>query len=268
MGPARVAAPAAASLLERIIPLIPMIIGSALLMQTLNSSVVANALPVMARSLHEDPLTLIWRSQPIYCPRPCSCRSAAGSPTGMAAGAGVRPAIVIFSLGRWLSRLGRHTLSRWSWAGMLQGIAAAHDGAGRGRLVLLRPAEIRAGPGMSWLTMPPVWRRCSAHRSAASSSPSPHGGGSSSSTCRSAWPEYVLVSLFIPDVREQTRAPMDWRGFLLSGCGLAGVVYGLQDIGRNGATPSPSWRPSWPAAPCAWRSTAVMPSARRMRSWT
>src|SRR5258708_28109075 len=38
--------------------LVPMIIGSALFMQTLDATIISNALPTMARSLHEDPLTL------------------------------------------------------------------------------------------------------------------------------------------------------------------------------------------------------------------
>ena len=38
--------------------LVPAIIGAALMMQTLNATVLANALPTMARSLHEDPVHL------------------------------------------------------------------------------------------------------------------------------------------------------------------------------------------------------------------
>ena len=38
--------------------LAPMIIGCALFMQTLDSTIISNALPTMARSLHEDPVTL------------------------------------------------------------------------------------------------------------------------------------------------------------------------------------------------------------------
>ena len=43
---------------ERTGPLLPMIIGAALFMQTLDSTVISNALPTMARSLHQDPVTL------------------------------------------------------------------------------------------------------------------------------------------------------------------------------------------------------------------
>src|SRR5258708_22990844 len=38
--------------------LVPLIIGCALFMQTLDATVISNALPTMARSLHEDPVTL------------------------------------------------------------------------------------------------------------------------------------------------------------------------------------------------------------------
>ncbi len=38
--------------------LVPAIIGGALMMQTLNATVIANALPTMARSFHEDPVHL------------------------------------------------------------------------------------------------------------------------------------------------------------------------------------------------------------------
>src|SRR5580658_9831199 len=38
--------------------LVPAIIGAALMMQTLNATVLANALPTMARSLREDPVHL------------------------------------------------------------------------------------------------------------------------------------------------------------------------------------------------------------------
>ena len=50
--------PRAASAAEPFSSLVPAIIGGALMMQTLNATVVANALPTMARSLHEDPIRL------------------------------------------------------------------------------------------------------------------------------------------------------------------------------------------------------------------
>ena len=43
----------------------------------------------------------------------------------------------------------------------------------------------------------------------------------------------VLVSLFIPDVREERPPPLDLRGFLLSSVGLLGLVAGFESIGRG-----------------------------------
>jgi len=43
----------------------------------------------------------------------------------------------------------------------------------------------------------------------------------------------VLATLFIPDVREELKEKLDWRGFLLTGCGLAGLVYGFDNLGRS-----------------------------------
>ena len=43
----------------------------------------------------------------------------------------------------------------------------------------------------------------------------------------------VLVSLFIPDVREERPPPLDLRGFLLSAVGLLGLVAGFESIGRG-----------------------------------
>ena len=43
----------------------------------------------------------------------------------------------------------------------------------------------------------------------------------------------VLVSLFIPDLREERSPPLDLLGFLLSAVGLVGLVFGFETIGRG-----------------------------------
>jgi MFS family permease len=48
----------------------------------------------------------------------------------------------------------------------------------------------------------------------------------------------TLVSLFIRDIKEELTEPLDWRGFLLSGLGLAGLVYGFENVGRGGLAPA------------------------------
>ena len=43
----------------------------------------------------------------------------------------------------------------------------------------------------------------------------------------------MLVTMFIEDVREDTVAPLDFGGFILTGLGLAGLVFGFEMVGRS-----------------------------------
>jgi MFS family permease len=42
-----------------------------------------------------------------------------------------------------------------------------------------------------------------------------------------------LVLRFIDDVREEVSYPLDWTGLFLTGAGMAAVVYGFENLGRN-----------------------------------
>ncbi len=48
----------------------------------------------------------------------------------------------------------------------------------------------------------------------------------------------VLVWRFIKNVREEGTAPLDWTGLVLTGVGMAGVVWGFDNLGRG---PIPGW---------------------------
>jgi EmrB/QacA subfamily drug resistance transporter len=48
---------------------------------------------------------------------------------------------------------------------------------------------------------------------------------------------FIFALMLIPNVMRSDRRPFDWIGFVLSGLGLAGVMYGLELIGR----PEPVW---------------------------
>ena len=74
-----------------------------------------------------------------------------------------------------------------------------------------------------------------------------------------------LVSRFIKDVREEQRQPLDWTGLLLTGLGMAGVVYGLDNLGRG---PAPGWAVATMMAsePHFWRSMPSTHDVRTMRS--
>ncbi len=44
---------------------------------------------------------------------------------------------------------------------------------------------------------------------------------------------FMLVTWYIPNIREDVTFPLDFRGFLLTGLGLAGLVSGFESIGRG-----------------------------------
>ncbi|HKT54310.1 MAG TPA: MFS transporter, partial [Caulobacteraceae bacterium] len=44
---------------------------------------------------------------------------------------------------------------------------------------------------------------------------------------------FVLTGLFIANVREEEVPKLDWRGFALTGFGLAGMVFGFENLGRG-----------------------------------
>jgi EmrB/QacA subfamily drug resistance transporter len=213
-------------------PLIPLIIGSALFMQTLDATVISNALPTMARALHEDPVTLnlaitaYLLSSAVFLPISgwAADRFGAKHVFGLA--------IVLFAL----SSLGcgvSHSLGELVIARMIQGMAGAMM-APVGRLVLLKSVPkselVRA---MSWLTIPAMLGPVLG----------PPIGGFITTFASWRWIFFVnvpvgilgvaLVAVFIRNVREAHPPPLDWRGFVLSGFGLAGLVYGFENLGRG-----------------------------------
>ncbi|MGZ6039873.1 MAG: MFS transporter, partial [Phenylobacterium sp.] len=43
----------------------------------------------------------------------------------------------------------------------------------------------------------------------------------------------LLVRAFVPNVKEQAVSPIDWPGIFLTGFGLAGLILGFENLGRN-----------------------------------
>jgi EmrB/QacA subfamily drug resistance transporter len=212
--------------------LAPMIIGCALFMQTLDSTIISNALPTMARALHEDPVTLnlaitaYLLSAAVFLPISGWAADRFGAKNIF------RIAIVTFALSSLFCGLA-NSLPELVAARMFQGMAGAMM-APVGRLVLLRSVPksdlVRA---MSYLTMPAMLGPVLG----------PPVGGFIVTYFSWRWIFFinlpvailgvVLVSIFIDNVREETVTPLDWRGFILTGFGLAGVVYGFENLGRN-----------------------------------
>ena len=47
----------------------------------------------------------------------------------------------------------------------------------------------------------------------------------------------ILVTRYIQDIKEEEAQPLDWIGMILTGLGMAAVVYGFENLGRGGLPP-------------------------------
>jgi EmrB/QacA subfamily drug resistance transporter len=217
--------------------LVPAIIGAALMMQTLNATVLANALPTMARSLREDPvhlntaITVYLLASAVFLPI-----------SGWAADRfGAKKVFLVAIVGYAAACAGcglAQNLPQLLLARFCAGAAGAMMGP-VGRLVLLRSTPrhdlVRA---MSVLTMPALLGPVLG----------PPIGGLIVTYGSWRWIFFLnlpiallgvaLVTRFIPNVREEGVRPLDWTGLVLTGVGMAGVVYGFENLGRSAL---PGW---------------------------
>lgn len=217
--------------------LIPLIVACALFMENLDSSVVSTSLPQIAIDLGVDPISLKLAftsyliSVAVFLPISGWMADRFGARTVF------RLAILVFVTGSIFCGL----------SSSLEGFVAARivQGAGGammvpvGRLVMLRSVRksdyLRA---MSWLTVPamigPVL--------------GPPLGGFITTYFEWRWIFWInipisivgliLVSIYIKNYKEENLPPLDTRGFLLSGVGLAGFVFG---IAASGIGVLPPW---------------------------
>ena len=217
--------------------LVPAIIGAALMMQTLNATVLANALPTMAKSLHEDPVHLNTAIS-VYL-----LASAVFLPiSGWAADRFGAKRVFLFAIAAYALACAAcglaQNLTELLLARVWEGAAGAMMGP-VGRLVLLRSTPkhdlVRA---MSVLTMPALLGPVLG----------PPIGGFIVTYGSWRWIFFlnlpialmglVLVTRFIPNVREENTSPLDWIGLVLTGVGMAAVVFGFETLGRG---PLPLW---------------------------
>jgi len=212
--------------------LIPLIVGGALFMQTLDTTVIATALPAIGVSMHEDPIRLnlaitsYLLSLAVFIPISGWAAERYGARTVF------RAAIFVFTLGSILCGLS-NSLPELIAARILQGMGGAMM-VPVGRLVVLKTvAKSNLVQAMSLLTIPAVLGPVIG----------PPVGGFIVTYSTWRWIFFinvpvgvigmVLVSLFIENVRETAASPLDLRGFLLTGFGLAGLLFSFEAIGRG-----------------------------------
>jgi EmrB/QacA subfamily drug resistance transporter len=220
--PRRVASPRAVSL----------IVASAMFMEQLDGTVLATALPTMAKSFHADPLhmnvalTSYLLTLAMFIPASGRLADRFGSRTVF------RAAIGMFTLGSILCAQAS-TLAFLVGARMLQGAGGAMMSP-VGRLVMLRAvSKTELVKAMAWLMIP------------ATMAPilGPPIGGFIVTYLSWHWIFYInvpigitgigLVTRYIEEIKEPTRTPFDLRGLALAGTALASLMFSIEMASRG-----------------------------------
>lgn len=209
------------------------IVASALFMQNIDSTVIATALPAMARSFHADPLhmsvalTSYLISLSVFIPASGWAADHFGSRTIF------RAAIIVFTLASIACGFAP-TLGWLVAARIAQGLGGAMM-VPVGRLVLLRSvSKAQMVAAMSWLTMPALIGPILG----------PPLGGFIVTYFSWRWVfdinipigiiGAVAVTMFIPDVREADGGgKLDIAGLFLTGIAMAATMAGFETIGRG-----------------------------------
>jgi EmrB/QacA subfamily drug resistance transporter len=208
-----------------------LIVAAALFMQNLDSTVIATALPTMARAFNADPvhmnvaLTAYLFAVALFVPASGWMADRFGTRQVF------RAAIAVFTLGSVLC--GRaETLPFLVASRIIQGAGGAMM-LPVGRLILLRSVpKSRLVAAMAWVTMPALIGPVIG----------PPIGGVIVEYANWRWifdinvpigvAGIVAASLFVPDKREPTPGPFDVTGLLLSGVALAAFLAVLELAGR------------------------------------
>jgi EmrB/QacA subfamily drug resistance transporter len=209
-----------------------LIVACALFMQNLDSTVIATALPTMARAFGYDPvrmnvaLTSYLLSLTVFIPASGWVADRFGTRNVF------RAAIIVFTVGSVLCGLSNGLIELVA-ARVLQGIGGAMM-VPVGRLLLLRTAEkSELVAAMAWLSMPALLGPVVG----------PPVGGFIVTWFDWRWTFFinipvgiiglVAVSLFIKDFREPPRGGFDLRGLIISGFGLLFAMGALETVGRG-----------------------------------
>ena len=213
-----------------------LIVACALFMQNLDSTVIATALPTMARAFGAQPvqmnvaLTSYLLSLAVFIPASGWVADRFGAKQVF------RAAIIVFTLGSVLC--GRaESLPFLVGARILQGIGGAMM-VPVGRLVLLRTAaKSELVAAMAWLSTPALLGPVLG----------PPVGGFIVTYFH--WPlifdinipigllGVFLVTKYVDDTHEPHTAPFDLVGLLLSGFALSGLMFGFETLGRGLVAP-------------------------------
>jgi EmrB/QacA subfamily drug resistance transporter len=220
--------------------IVPLVVATALFMENTDSTVIATALPTIARSLGEEPialklaLTAYLVSLAIFIPISGWMADRFGARTVF------RIALGVFMAGS-LACAASNSLAGFVVARFLQGLGGAMM-VPVGRLVILRSVpKNELVSALAYLTIPALIGPIMG----------PPLGGLITTYLDWRWIFFinipigiagiVLASLYFENIREAERPPLDVVGFLLSGLGLASLMLGIASTGRHLLPDGVSW---------------------------
>ncbi len=211
---------------------VTLIVAVALFMEQMDSTVIATSLPAIAADLGEDPvalklaLTSYLLSLAVFIPLSGWVADRFGARTVF------RAAIAVFTLGSAACGFAQG-LPDFVAFRIVQGIGGAMM-VPVGRLVILRSvpkAELISA--LAWLTVPALMGPVIG----------PPLGGFISTFASWRWIFWInipigivgiiLATRHIADIREEKLPPLDVKGFILSSIGLAGLAFGITNIGQG-----------------------------------
>jgi EmrB/QacA subfamily drug resistance transporter len=211
---------------------IPLIVACALFMEHMDATVIATSLPVLARDLGQNPITLKLALTSyvvglgVFIPVCGWVADRFGARTVF------RSAICVFMLGSLLCAISS-SLPAFVAARFLQGIGGAMM-VPVGRIIIFRTVEkSELVKAISYLTTPALLGPVIG----------PPLGGFITTYFHWRWIFLInipvsllglyLARRFIPNSRQDSSAPLDGRGFLLSACGTTLVMLGLALLGSQ-----------------------------------
>jgi EmrB/QacA subfamily drug resistance transporter len=210
--------------------IVPLIVATALFMENMDSTVISTSLPAIAAALGTNPLALKL-AVTSYLLSLAICIPASGWTADRFGTRNVfRTAIGVFVLGS-IGCAASHSLEEFVLARIVQGAGGAMM-TPVGRLIMVRSIDKRRlVNAMSLVTIPAlIGPICGP----------PLGGFI---TTYASWHWIFLINVpiglvgiamasrFIPNIRVERADPFDYVGFLLSGCAIAGLAFGLSAMG-------------------------------------